>query len=159
MKSPDLARFVVREFYPHLIPGTSLVIHQDFAHLYLWWIHLIQYHLRDCFEMFADIPRSGTMTFLYVRAISESLLRESLDFDTVSEAELDQAYAYCLGLSQEPFTRGQIAGAHVVAYLYRHNLQRAREISDNYINQGLTIEPASSPEMEFIERHRILQRS
>src|SRR5262249_37872901 len=41
MKSWDLANAIVHVFFPKLIPGRSLILHQDFIHYYVSWIHLL----------------------------------------------------------------------------------------------------------------------
>ncbi|MGH9386538.1 MAG: tetratricopeptide repeat protein, partial [Vicinamibacterales bacterium] len=43
MKSPDISRQIIRQFFPSLIAGTSVVFHQDFCHGYTWWIHLFHF--------------------------------------------------------------------------------------------------------------------
>ncbi|MEY4886355.1 MAG: hypothetical protein RL151_1664, partial [Bacteroidota bacterium] len=42
MKSWGLANRIIEQYYTHLIPGTSFILQQDFAHFYAYWIHLIQ---------------------------------------------------------------------------------------------------------------------
>jgi len=157
MKTQELANFVLAEFYPHLIPGLSLVIHQDFAHFYVWWIHLIHYRLRDYFQPFADIQRSGTVTFRNTRPIPNSLLSKPWDFQAAADDEIDLAFAYCLSLTQDSFKRGHIAGAHVLAHLERGSRQRAQDVSDAYVKQGLAIEGIPTYQSDFLARNGILK--
>ena len=49
MKSPELAEAIARAFFPYLISGFSYVAHQHFAHFFAFWIHLLQFKLRNRF--------------------------------------------------------------------------------------------------------------
>ena len=46
-KTPALMHYVATEFYPKLIPGHSLVLHQDFLFPYQPWLHVAQYMLEE----------------------------------------------------------------------------------------------------------------
>ena len=50
-------------FFPALMSGASIIMHQDFAHWYTAWIHPIHYRLREYLEPLYDIPASGSMVF------------------------------------------------------------------------------------------------
>ena len=50
-KTRSLNRAVCTQFLPHLIPGRSLVIHQDYHHPYLPWIHITMELLSEYFEI------------------------------------------------------------------------------------------------------------
>jgi hypothetical protein len=55
MKNWDLANAIIRDFYSSLIPNVSYVLHQDFAHYFTPWIHLLHWYFRDYFELNEDI--------------------------------------------------------------------------------------------------------
>ena len=46
----DQHEFLVRTFYPHLIPGQSLVIHQDYVFTVCYWLHVFMEYYASCFE-------------------------------------------------------------------------------------------------------------
>lgn len=71
MKSPDLAETIARAFFPYLLPGCGFVAHQDFSHFFTSWIHLLQFRLRNCFEVVAAIPKSGTVVFRCLKTPAE----------------------------------------------------------------------------------------
>jgi hypothetical protein len=50
-KSPLLNRFVMEQFYTRLIPGRSVVVHQDYHHPYLPHIHISMEILASYFEI------------------------------------------------------------------------------------------------------------
>ena len=60
MKSWQLANGIIHDFYPSLIPGTSILVQQDFGSFYVYWIHLTTYRFQDYF-----VP---SMTFRTVAA-------------------------------------------------------------------------------------------
>ena len=49
-KTWDIQRHLLREFFPHLIPGVSVVVQQDYFFVSCYWIHLIMESLSDCFR-------------------------------------------------------------------------------------------------------------
>jgi hypothetical protein len=96
MKSWALAGNIVSKFFPALIPGKSLVFHQDFAHWYTPWIHLLQYRLRDSFELAYDIPRSDGAVFRLVRQLSRAPLDAAYGYEAFDADEVEAAFAYSL---------------------------------------------------------------
>jgi len=75
-KTPQLMEHIVNEFYPMLIPGHSLVLQQDFISAECPWIHIIQEHLSDYFEIM-DSPEGGTVCFRIIRQIPANILRDN----------------------------------------------------------------------------------
>jgi len=79
--------WVVRHFFPALIPGHSLVIQQD----YLWtgwngWIHATMEHYSDHFEML-DHTESNSVVFRYVKPIPAGEIPEHL-VETMSRSRI-----------------------------------------------------------------------
>jgi hypothetical protein len=82
-KTWDIQRHLLREFFPHLIPGKSIVVQQDYFFVSCYWIHLIMESLSDYFrpvhmtegptlgfEMIAPVP-SHLLAIDYERALSK----------------------------------------------------------------------------------------
>jgi hypothetical protein len=126
MKSPELATAIASEFFPQLVPGQSYVAHQDFAHYYTSWIHLLQFRLRDCFEVTADIPGSGTVVFRCQRKLSPGQWGD-LSLASAPPAEIEAAFAYSMGLVSED-KKINVLAAKAMAYVHRGELERARQV-------------------------------
>jgi hypothetical protein len=126
MKSPELAEAITRAFFPYLISGFSFVAHQDFAHFWTSWIHLLQFKLRNCFEVVAEVPKSSTVVFRCLKTpTADDLNLLSLSDSTFSEIEA--AFDYSLGVvsaDQKP----SIMAAKAMAYIHRGDLERADEV-------------------------------
>jgi hypothetical protein len=94
MKSWSLANSIVRDFYSSLVPGISMVVHQDFGNFYVYWLHLVTYRLREYFQPAYDMPYASTVAFKYVKQIPESLLRAHYDMSSYSNEEINAAFEY-----------------------------------------------------------------
>lgn len=124
-KTWDLATTVVRNFYPHLIPGVSLVVEQDFAHFYTSWVHLLRYRFREYFEPEFHIPFSGSSVFRYTRPIPDAFLAEDHGPDSFTDQEAEAAFAYSLDVVSDEM-RPNVWAAKSMYYHHRGELDRAR---------------------------------
>jgi hypothetical protein len=52
-------------FGPHLIPGQSILVQQDFKHFGAYWIALHMQQLASCFQPLHDVADASTVSFLY----------------------------------------------------------------------------------------------
>jgi hypothetical protein len=130
MKDWEVALRIVREFYPCLIPGKAIIIHEDFCHHYTSWIHLIQYRLRDYFKPLNAIPNSTAVVFRLVRSLPplHELLPEN--FTDFSDDEIEAAFDYSLSLV-EPFNHPAVYAAKAIAYRHKKNYKKAIHILSN----------------------------
>ena len=48
-KQPDIHDIIVQRLFPHLIPGVSFVVQQDYVHEWLPWIHITMEHFTEYF--------------------------------------------------------------------------------------------------------------
>lgn len=94
MKTWNLANRIVQQYYPDLMAGTSYILHQDFAHFYAYWIHLIQYRMRDYFEPIEDTIKNFSVAFKLVQPIPNQLLTSSLSLNDFTTDEINDAFAY-----------------------------------------------------------------
>jgi hypothetical protein len=124
MKGWDLATSIVRAFFPDLIPGKSIVFHQDFSYYGTYWIHLVMYRLRSYFQPIKDIPNSWGLAFRYEKPIPAAELQATYDIKDFSLDEIDQAFEYSAQLVGEE-KRSQIIGAKVKALFEAGEPQRA----------------------------------
>lgn len=112
MKSWDLARAILHSFYPSLVPGVSVVFHQDFCHYYTYWIHLIQFRLREWFVCEEDVCASPGTAFRNTGRIPSEVLTREWSKTDLSAAEVEDAFAYSMGLvraeNREPVLAAKI---------------------------------------------------
>lgn len=158
-KSWEMNQYIIREFYKHLVPGESLLIHQDFGNGWNPWLPVSMAYLNDYFEILADetpsriyrcrkaIPEA-VLSINYKRDLDKatrlSLMEESLAGATgPMRKKLHAAMAILLFIEE-----GKEAGmAYVDAWLPRLDLQdyerslleRVRETIDIW-NQGESYE-------------------
>lgn len=97
MKSWDLARAILRSFYRAMLPGGYLY-QQDFAHYHTYWIHLIQYRLRDCFTPVYDVPEAAALVYRVIRAPRGAEIADAGDLSRYTRSDVDAAFDYSLSL-------------------------------------------------------------
>jgi hypothetical protein len=139
MKNWELANAIVKGFYPYLIPGKSFILHQDFAHWYTSWIHLLQYRFREYFQMVYDIPESPGIVFQYVRPIPSQLLQAEYSSDSFNRAEIEQAFEYSLAASNDNQKRANIASSKVMMFVHMNDIDRAESELKRFLDQGLPL--------------------
>jgi tetratricopeptide (TPR) repeat protein len=92
-KSPSLGGRVAEAFFSSLIPGESLVIHQDYHHPWLPHIHVTMEHLAEYFDLV--VPRvDDSAVFRCREAIPPDVLQRAIDYDFSHDEKLllmDQA--------------------------------------------------------------------
>jgi hypothetical protein len=129
MKTWELAKHVVKEYYPSLIPGKSIVIHQDFCHNYTSWIHLIQYRLREYFEPVKNIRHSGSMVFRNTKQLPASIAEIPEALNDFTYEEVENAFAYSLSMT-EPENKAAVKAAKVMMYRHLGDYKEARKQMD-----------------------------
>lgn len=130
MKSWELTETIATEFYPSLAVGSSL-IHQDFKFYAVPWIHLLQYRLRDAFELCADVTDSTTVGFRTKRLLSRDEVRAAATFEGVSDQEVADAMAYFASFLGEA-GRASLAGAHMHYFTELGRKDQAEKICRQY---------------------------
>lgn len=87
-KSPETMERIVNEFYPALIPGHSIVIHQDFVSAECPWIHATQEYLSSYFEL-VDSPDDSSVCFRLIRKIPKGVLGANF-YNSLSTTDGDE---------------------------------------------------------------------
>jgi hypothetical protein len=147
MKSWEAASGVVRMFFPALLPGCSIIMHQDFAHWYTAWIHPIHYRLREYFEPLYDVPASGSMVFRLIRPLPREVLNQEWSPRQFSNEDIDSAFAYSLNIvSREK--RANVVAAKVMYFLHAGQLDRAQQELTHARSQGYSFES----DLSIVER-------
>jgi hypothetical protein len=126
MKSSEIAESIAHTFFSFLIPEKSYVAHQDFGHFFTSWIHLLQFRLRDCFDVAADLPNSGTVVFRYHTQLSPKAFSD-LSLSSATVEEIEAAFEYSLGLVSD-HKKPNVVAAKAMAYIHRGDVDRAREV-------------------------------
>lgn len=139
MKNWDLANAIVKDFYPSLVAGESIILHQDFAHFFTPWIHLLQWTFRDNFELAGEVARSQSVYFRYKNKISNELLQKNYSFDSFTEAEVNAAFDYSMNLvSTEKLPN--VAAAKIMWFLHQNEREKARLEFEKLLLQGISAE-------------------
>jgi glycosyltransferase involved in cell wall biosynthesis len=126
MKSWELTKSIFLNFYPHLMPMTSLVHYNDFAHYATAWIHLLIYKLKPYFKHYCNLYQAAV--FQYVNPLPKDTLILELDppFSIFSTEDVHQAFAYSMEICHEKL-RPNIAAAKVMAFIYLGDIDQAKQ--------------------------------
>lgn len=87
-RSWELNRHIVRQFFPHLIPGRSIVIQRDYVHASRYWNALVMEHMAEYFEPLYAVFGSSA-AFKLVKSIPREVL-----YDDVEKLPLAQCETY-----------------------------------------------------------------
>jgi hypothetical protein len=139
MKGWDLAVSITKDFYPSLVARQSLVFHQDFAHHFTPWIHLIQWKLRDHFEYVEEVPNSQSVVFRCIKQIERSDVDLDWGFDLFDDDAVDAAFAYSMGLVSNE-KQPNIAAAKVMWYLHQDLKVKANTVFSELVTEGVPLD-------------------
>jgi glycosyltransferase involved in cell wall biosynthesis len=125
MKSWELTKSIFLNFYPHLIPMTSLVHYNDFAHFYTAWIHLLIYKLRPYFKHHCNLYQAAVFQYVNPLSIDTLLLDQDTPFSIFSYEDIERAFEYSFEIVTEGL-RPNIAAAKVMAFIHWGDLEQAK---------------------------------
>jgi O-methyltransferase len=138
MKSWDLANAIIQKYFGSLIPGRSIVYHQDFSYFGSYWIHLTMDRLREYFEPLYDVPHAWGFVFRLKKAIPEEVLARELSISDCSVEDIDRAFdTACEWVSTEK--KSQIVGAKIMALMAIHQTERVRFELEKAVSNGLSV--------------------
>jgi len=149
-KTPALMHYVATEFYPKLIPGHSLVLHQDFLFPYQPWLHVAQYMLEEYFDRIYDVPTQCTTLFKLKKPITKEnvlgILGENLtDYYKPDNARYIQK---SFEQSRQPIGELVVKGAYLYFYFMQGDIAKA---------QKLIPELYSESDLEYIRQDSALR--
>ncbi len=124
MKSFELANSIKQNFFPALIPNVSIIIHQDFAHFYTSWIHLMMYRLRDYLVPTEHPFMYSSRGFRCVKQIPDYLLITNWSIKDFSQDEVEAAFSYSLEITPKRM-QANIMAAKVMYFIHTAQLERA----------------------------------
>jgi hypothetical protein len=110
-KTWEIQRHLQREFFPHLIPGVSVVVQQDYFFVSCYWIHLIMESLSDCFRP-AHVTEGPTLGFDVVAPVPRQKLLVDYEhaFSKSEAVELmDRSIARFDGLKRQVVTTAKVS--------------------------------------------------
>jgi hypothetical protein len=94
LKSWDINDAVLRDFFPALVPGRSVIVHQDYAGGYMPWIAITVELMRDSLVLL-DWMEWGSHVYFVERELPATLIQEGVSgLDAAARFELiDRAIA------------------------------------------------------------------
>lgn len=87
-KSRPIMQHVVKNFYPSLIPGISVVVHQDYHHPLLPFIHVMQERLAQWFEII-EMKADDSIAMLLVDRVPDRVLHEVYTYEFSKSRQID----------------------------------------------------------------------
>jgi hypothetical protein len=151
-KTPALMHYMATEFFPHLIPGRSLVLHQDYIFTFQPWLIIAMEMMADLIEKAYVVPTQCTACFRSRRQIRKEDVERALgrsQTDYFSLANVGYIYA-AIAKSDTWLERLFMTAALSYFYHLMHEKETARFIARNMIAQfGLSA--------SFIERSELKQ--
>lgn len=72
LKTPTINDAVMRDFFPHLIPGRTVIVHQDYRWGEVPWLHIGVELMRDSLTLIDEVPYC-TQVFCLERAVDPTL--------------------------------------------------------------------------------------
>ena len=152
MKSWELTDSIIKNFFPSLVPGVSLIQHQDYAYFWTTWIHLSMYRLREYFTPLYHVP-SSSVIFRYDREIPQDLIDRPYLPSEFTKDEIEQAFDYSLKLVP-PEMRPNIAASKVAAYFQINDFSQARLTIERFKQNGIYSATSDFSQIEqILEQH------
>jgi hypothetical protein len=88
LKTWDVNDAVQRSFYPHLIPGQSIIVHQDYGYGFCPWIHIGVELMWDSLRHLDAMP-FGSHVFLVEKPLPQAAIETNLAGDLSVEEKLE----------------------------------------------------------------------
>ena len=124
MKTFELANSSLQKFFTQLIPGKSVVHHQDYNHYFTPWIHLLMYRFKSHFKLRKYVNATPSTIFDYVSAIPREQLMQSYSFDSFGKDEFEAAFEYSLSITGKA-ARPSIESARVMSFIHQDRWEEA----------------------------------
>jgi hypothetical protein len=130
-KTREINWHTVKTFYTRLIPGKSLLIHQDFIHPWLPWIHVTMGWLADYFE-FIGTSLFGSAVWLNSRQIVDPGEDPFLAGDS---AALERLFNRATSVIKDSAQRGFLDLAHVQLLFLTGRKDEARTTFNTFVRE------------------------
>lgn len=151
-KTKALQDHMFRTFLPAMLPGASLLIQQDYNHVWHPYIHLAMEVLAPCFETL--VADEGASRFYLCRELpSTSLMEEALTLDFDAK-QINEAYAGIVNRSRPRFRR-MLQVAHVKALSDAGFADEAERVANELI---CSFSEGAAPAWLVLDLKRIVPR-
>jgi hypothetical protein len=150
MKSWDLAHAIVRTFFPKLIPGRSLLVHQDFGYFgpIVATNHILMWLLRDrCMPVY-HVPGSCSVVFFVTGPLERRELPE-LSAEAVTPDMAEAAWAYSMGIVR-PEGRRDVWLCKVLFFIEQGWLDRALEEAQRFVSTTGPVWGPAAAEVRYV---------
>jgi hypothetical protein len=124
MKTFELANSSLRKFFTQLIPGKSVVHHQDYNHYFTPWIHLLMYRFRSCFELRQYVHGTPSTIFNYIAPLPRQQCLQTYGFESFGKDEFEAAFEYSLSITGK-VAWPSIESARVMAFIHQGRWEEA----------------------------------
>jgi predicted O-methyltransferase YrrM len=144
-KTALLNEHLLREFFTCLIPGKSLLIHQDFLWCETPWIPLSMYFLRDYFEILDDMAH-GTRLYRCIKRVPLEKVKQ-FSYANLTQEEAETAFTW----TQETMS---------VKWLHWLFLNKARYYKDHGLPQWVvpTLAEALTLDTQYLVQLQIMEQ-
>jgi hypothetical protein len=88
-KTRALNSHVLSEFFPHIVPGETLVVHQDFYHVWHPYIHVTMQYLKEYFTVESHRVVYQSKVYRSARSIPKAVLSKAIAYDFTASERLD----------------------------------------------------------------------
>ena len=143
-KSADLMHYVAREFFPKLLTGHSVILHQDYVFVLQPWLHIAMEMLSDLVDKVYDAPTFCTAVFVPAGPIREADVLDRLGRNGDAYFNLNNARYLYQAIEKAETHVGKILLTASLAYFYLLMGRRrtanlvARRLLDQYdVSAGL----------------------
>lgn len=155
LKSPEIADAVLRDFFPSLIPGRSVIVHQDYAAHYTPWVPITVELMRDSLTL-VDWMEWGSHVFFVADEPPTELGIAALDLDTRFEL-LGRAIERADG-----WVRGMLELSRTALVVERDGPEAgaadAAAVAERYRPYGSVAEAAGEIQQNLVGRRGWLRR-
>jgi len=80
-KRAKLNSHAIGEFFPHLVPGRSIVVHQDYYHCWHPYIHISMEYFGDAFELVDEHVEHQSRVWRLVKPLPEDKIAHMRNYD------------------------------------------------------------------------------
>lgn len=88
-KTAALNSHVIAEFFPSLIPGKSIIIHQDYYHCWHPYIHISMEYFDEEFELVDELVRYGSRVWRLAKPIPPEKIARMNAYDLTSAEKIE----------------------------------------------------------------------
>ena len=136
MKTPQLALAIEKQFFPKVIEGKGVIVHQDFVHYYTYWIHILTYRLRKFLTPLYDVKDSASTAFQCKKEIPQEIVdSESFEIEALCEDEIEEAFVYSLSLIDSLLSH-RVVAAKALLYHRKGEREKATRIINDLMSSG-----------------------